>query len=217
MAVGVTYTRARDRGRRRHRLAPMSIGERLLLATSLVIVVAIALTCAGRIRTDGPAASINLNAVTDAAALDAPLATVFAYAPDRRFAARILANSLEQREAPLPNVGALARLQVPADSIDRERAVVAYRDRIDAARRAAADAGRQPPQIVPLFTASELAALKPALAVRTIEEYRATVVWCAIALIVPFHLVVLLWRWRGVPGDRVRWRSPTCWSASAPS
>ena len=55
----------------------------------------------------------------------------------------------------------------------------------------------------PLLTPAQLAALKPYLSVRTPEEFQSSVLWCTLAIIVGFHLVSLIWRWRGMPGDRV--------------
>jgi cell division protein FtsW (lipid II flippase) len=39
--------------------------------------------------------------------------------------------------------------------------------------------------------------------VRTLDEFRSSVLWCTLAIVVGFHLVSLIWRWRGMPGDRV--------------
>jgi cell division protein FtsW (lipid II flippase) len=210
MAVGLTYTRGQDRGRRHARREALTLGERLLIVTSCVTLLAIALAYTGRVRAEawsdhagGP--PVNLNTVADAAALEAPLSTVFTYPADRRFAAGQLAAHLlpgDDRRV-LPNVGALARIPVPAEAIDRERGLVAFAERLRAARQSAAEAGREPPPAVSLVTAAELAAVKPSLVVRTRQAFRSSVLWCAIALVLSFHLVSLVWRWRGAGGDRV--------------
>ena len=210
MAVGLTYTRGRDLDRRQSQRQSIGLGQRLLLLTSCVTLLGITLAYQGRMRaeawTTGPAAApVNLNSIGDAPALEAPLATVFAYPADRRFAAEQIAAALfdgsDRRQ--VPNVGALARIAVPVDAIDGRRGLVAFADRLQAARRAAAAAGRELPQTLTLLTAAELAALKPALSVRTPAEFRSAVLWCALALIAAFHAVSLVWRWRGVTGDRL--------------
>jgi hypothetical protein len=55
----------------------------------------------------------------------------------------------------------------------------------------------------PLLTGADLSALKPGVAVRTADAFRTSVIWCALAMLVAFHAVSLLWRLRGVPGDRL--------------
>jgi cell division protein FtsW (lipid II flippase) len=39
--------------------------------------------------------------------------------------------------------------------------------------------------------------------VRTIDEFRSAVLWCALATVLSFHLVSLVWRLAGVNGDRL--------------
>ena len=201
--MGLTYTPAHDRHQRRVRRTSLTFGERLVLLTSAVVLLAIVLAYAGRVRAEAwnepqrTSAPVNLNAVVDARELEAPLATVFAYPGDRRLAASTIASWLRTPDGPrvVPNVGALARLEVAADAIARDRTLVAFRERLEASGSA--------PRTVPLLSAAELAALKPSLIVRTARDFRSAVVWCAVALIVSFHLVSLIWRWRGIAGDRV--------------
>jgi cell division protein FtsW (lipid II flippase) len=183
----------------------ITLGEHLLVVTSLVVALAIALAYLGRTRaetlvTADRAVPINLNAGPDAAALEAPLAPAFPYPADRRFAARLIA---ARPAGSLPNVGALLSLAVSADSITRDRSVVVFKDRLDAARTAARESKHEPPRTVPLLTGAELSALKPGVAVRTADEFRTSVIWCALAMLLAFHAVSLLWRVRGVPGDRL--------------
>ena len=209
--MGVTYTHGRDRHRRHARAVAFTLGERLLVLTSVVILAGAALTYVGRLRAEArhnparPTYEINLNSVASADALQAPLAAVFTYPADRRFAAETMARFLQSgaERRVLANVGALARVQVPVETIDRQRNLVVFRERLDDLRRTAAENGREPPRVMPLLTPADLADLKPSFVVRTTPEFRSTALWCAIALIVPFHLVSLLWRWRGVRADRV--------------
>ena len=210
--MGVTYTRAGDLQRVRNRSGGITLGERLLLLTSAAVALAIVLAYAGRVRAEqfgepNAQAPINLNAQTKTDALEVPLATVFTYPADRRFAARVVAAHLQPAGAPrrtLPNVGALAGIEVPVETVERDRSLVVFRERL---RLAALAQGRRlesgPPQTMALLTSSDLSSLKPFLSVRTQEEFRSAVLWWALAMFVSFHLVSLLWRWRGLTGDRI--------------
>lgn len=203
--MGVTYTRASDQQRTAYKTG---LGEQLLLLTSAVVVLTIVLAYAGRTRAErfgdpNAPAPINLHIQAD---LEAPLAAVFAYPADRRFAARIVAGHLQPDGGPrraLPNVGALARIEVPAEAVDRDRNVVLLRERLESARQAAITANREPPQNIPLLNSTDLATLKPFVAVRTQAEFRSAVLWCSLAILLSFHLVSLAWRWRRATGDRI--------------
>lgn len=180
--MGLTYTHARELGRRRARTASVTIGEQLLLATSVVVLVAIALGYLGRVRAEatvnaGLPAPVNLNALgrasdgaAPAASLEAALATVLTAPAERREAAQRI--SAAAASAPLANVGALARVTA-SDGQTR------------------------------LLTQSQLTALKPYLSVRTAGEFRSFVLWSAFAIVIGFQLVSLIWRIGGVPGDRL--------------
>ncbi len=167
--MGLTYSHGRQLVQQRTRVAPITLGEQLLVATSIVVVLATALACAGRLRAEalgreGRPAPVNLNAVNSAAEIEPALASVMTTPAERRAAASAIAAA-----TPLPNVGALARLGTG----DR-----------------------------PLFTGTDVAALKPFLGVRTAEDFRSAVLWCALALVLAFQCVSLVWRIRGIPGDR---------------
>lgn len=198
--MGLTYTRASERARRMVRATAVSTGEWLLVATSAVVVFAIALAYQGRLRADAwgaPAstpAPVLLDRGADAAALEPALAATFDFPGDRRFAARALAAAVGEaaRGRGLPNVGALARVEVDTAAVARDRTLVTLRSRVDPSR----------PRM-PLLTASELAALKPFVAVRTAADFRSAVRWGTVVLVLSVHLLSLLWRWRGVSGDRV--------------
>jgi len=173
VAVGLTYTHGRDLHRVRARRGPITLGEQLLWLTSVIMLLAIALAYLGRTRAESWGSSdadapVNLNAATKTEELEPALAAVFTSPAERRSAAQTII--IAAARTSLPNVGAIARLQVSGQ---------------------------------PLFTAGQLAALKPFVSVRTRSEFRSAVLWCAIAVIASFHLVSLVWRWRGVQGDRV--------------
>jgi cell division protein FtsW (lipid II flippase) len=209
--VGLTYTRAQDVQRTRSRYAGITFGEQVLLLTSAVVLIAMVLAYAGRVRAErfgqtGSNAPVNLNSLTKTDLLETPLATVFTFPADRRFAARAISAHLQPADAPrrmLPNVGALARIAVPVEAIERDGTLVVLRERLEAARQAAAAASAQPPKTIALLNSSDLAALKPHVSVRTPGEFRSAVLWYGFALLLSVHLVSLLWRWRGMTGDRV--------------
>ena len=90
--MSVTYTTAAERDAYRQQpVARYALPEPLLLATSCVAVIAIALACIGRLRVfdevERGRQVVNLNAVRDPGALEPALATLFANVHDRRFAA----------------------------------------------------------------------------------------------------------------------------------
>jgi hypothetical protein len=100
------------------------------------------------------------------------------------------------------HVGALARITVPAASINSNRNLVVFAERLrEATSREAATMVR--PTTVPLFTVADITAIKPSLVVRGRDPYRRAVFWCAVIFLVSFQLVSLVWRLRGVAGDRL--------------
>ena len=118
--MSVTYTTAAERDAYRQQpVARYGLPEPLLMATSCVAVLAIALACIGRLRVFDAAERgrqvVNLNAVRDPGALEPALATVFTNARDRRFAAaqlfRFLSSNSGERRT-LPNVGNISRATV---------------------------------------------------------------------------------------------------------
>ena len=121
--MGLTYTSTVDRQLRVPSLATRRIGPRdvLLPLTSLVAVLAIGLAYGGRVRDlagdagRNAARLTNLNAVTDARELEAPLTPVFTNQSDRQVAARALfdhVNASRRNGSDVSNVGALAGAKV---------------------------------------------------------------------------------------------------------
>lgn len=200
--MGLTRWSAADRARlgRGRRLA-ISQGEALLVAVSLVSAIAIAVASWGRLaafdvteaQRGGPTPA-NVSSPADAQALERVLAAVFDRPADRRFAAREWAASMVDSPAPA-NVGALSRLTVTRPAIERT-------PRLEVFARRLADAGSEASG-VPLFTAADVAALKPLIVVRTRDAHARAVFWSAVAVILPFHLVSLVWRFRRPSADRV--------------
>jgi cell division protein FtsW (lipid II flippase) len=188
----VTYTSAADRKLRQARVERWRLGwlDGLLLAASVVSLLAIVLAYAGRVTPlasdaapggGGPlpvaGALVDLNIVTEAESLEPALAMVFPDPVERRTASRELLRFITtEREArgPLPNVGALARARVITQPTG---------------------------ETVPLLSSSQLALLKPAFTVRSIESFRSSVVFYGLLYIAGFHVVSLVWRLRGIRRD----------------
>jgi cell division protein FtsW (lipid II flippase) len=175
VAMGLTYTRGHDLRRARGRTAPVTHGEKLLLLTSVVMLVAVMLGYSGRTRAESWGrgalpAPVNLNAVTKTEELEPVLATIFSAPAERRMATKAVLDATRDRGTSLPNVGALARVKTANG---------------------------------PVFTGVQLAAVKPLFAVRTAAEFKSTVLWCALAIVAAFQAGSLVWRLRGIPGDRI--------------
>jgi cell division protein FtsW (lipid II flippase) len=204
--MSVTYTTAaeRDASRQAH-LPRYGFPEPLLLATSCIAVLAIALACIGRLRAFDEAERshqvVNLNAARDPDVLEPALATVFANVHDRRFAAaelfRFISHAPGERST-LPNVGAISRATVSASAIRDAKNVQAFAERLRG-RTGGAAAGEH----IALFTASEISQLKPSLSVRTREQFRSLVWRFAALYVIAFHIVAFIWRRRGVRSDRL--------------
>jgi cell division protein FtsW (lipid II flippase) len=213
--MSVTYTSAaeRDARRTRHRISRVGLSGLLLAVTSSVAVFGITLAYVGRLRaldmserTRPGAQTVNLNTVTDPRPLETVLATVFANAYDREFAARelfrILVDDRGERHM-LPNVGGIARATVRVDAIEGSQRLDLVSERLRIVREHAASAGHAPPESMPLFTPADLATLKPLLIVRTQAVFRNQVLLFGALYILGFHLVALTWRRRGIQGDRL--------------
>ena len=184
--MAVTYTTAaeRDLQRSRQRADRFDLAQLSVAVTSGVALLAIVLAYAGRIgvfasaeSTRAGAQTVNLNTVEDPARLESALETVFRDPNDRRFASReLLRFVIDQRREgrTLPNVGAIARATVKATEVDQSKR---------------------------LFTAADVAALKPFLTVRTLREFRLQVLLFGGAYLLAFQLVSLMWRLRGIRSD----------------
>lgn len=212
--MAVTYKTAAERDAR-----PLTnrVGSRLfvepleiaLVATSVFAAALFLSAYAGvtrvpRTETTGPA--INLNTVPNAQKLETALEPAFPLPADRRLAARELFAYLSEADGSrraLANVGAIARIRVPATAIDRAPSATAFRDRLQEERSRAKSEGREPPASVALLTGSQLSAIKPAFVVRDLATVRRSLlIWVSLYLL-GFHLVSIAWRVRGVAGDRV--------------
>ena len=200
--MSVTYTTAAERDRsRRHRVARHWLPEPLLVATSCVAVLAIALACIGRLRAFGASEDgrqvVNLNAARDPDALEPALAAIFPNVHDRRFAAtelfRFMAGDPSTRRV-LPNVGAIARVTVSTKAIRDAPNLQALPERLRH-RIPAAD------ERIPLFTPADISRLKPEFSVRTRDQFTNRVWLFGALYVLGFHAVAFVWRRRGIRSD----------------
>jgi cell division protein FtsW (lipid II flippase) len=212
--MAVTFTSAADRdATRRVRVARRLDGQDLLLPlTSLAAILAISLAYGGQALAARATASTsgagvaNVNDAPNATDLEPRLAPAFPHDGDRRLAARELSRSLQRSRdegRSLQHVGAILSVMVPAATIDRTPGLQVYAGRLRTAREQAARARQTPPDTIRLFTASDLAAVKPGLVVRSPEDFARQTLTYGAAFIIAFYLVAALWRLRGVEGDRL--------------
>jgi cell division protein FtsW (lipid II flippase) len=211
--MAVTYTRAaqRDRQVTERTLRRPGIGELVLIGVSVVSIGVMLAAYMGRmaltrrLAAEAPGAVVNLNTVAGAPELEAALALAFEHEADRRLASRELFAFIAQAgggRRVVPNVGAIARAEVPASAIDQDTELVVYRERLRAARERAGQSGPAP-RAVALVTSSELATIKPALVVRAPGAVRRALLLWGILYLAAFQAVSLVWRLRGVKGDRL--------------
>lgn len=203
--MSTTFTAAVDRDRL-HDVRRNSQPDRhqlLLGLASIIAVMAIVLSYAGRTRASAMAApadsAVNLNAVTNARELEGALEPALSSVADRRFAAtELLAFILAHRKenGPIPNVGAVMRATVPAEAIERGSSLEHQARLRRAAERAESQRGTRPARL-PLFTADDLASIKPRLIVRSSGVFRNQALqWTAIYLL-SIWCVAFVWWLRG--------------------
>ncbi len=109
------------------------------------------------------------------------------------------------QEEPVPNVGELAKIRVPAAEIESERKMPRLRGRLDAVRKSATSADTAPEEglSVRLLTLAELRILKPHLIVRSPRQFRSSLWLWAGVMAAGFLLVHVAWRVRRFPGDEL--------------
>ncbi len=185
--MSVTYTSAADRVLHQVRASRwrLEMQDAMLVAASILSLLAIALAAAGTLRAldmseraARRASVVNLNTVADSEALEPALSLVFTNPSERRSAARELFRFLVARRESgrdVPNVGALAR--------------------------ARAETIATAPATGLLLTSSQLAVLKPSFAVRTRETFKNDVLLFGLVYVLGFHIVAFVWRLRGTRSD----------------
>ena len=208
--MGVTYTTAveRDVARDRRRLGGLQALDLSLAVVSLLAIAMLFAAYQGRFMTAAasPAPPVDLNTIVDARVLEPIVHGVFDTPSDDRLAARELFAFLVRADGArrqLPNVGAVLRARVSAETIDRAPGAESYRRRLADERARAATAGKAPPATIALLTGAELSAIKPLLVVRSRAAARSALLLWGALYIAAFHGVALLWRRRGISGDRL--------------
>ena len=211
--MGVTYVSraARDSRVQADHARRLTHRHSLLALTSIVVMLAIALSYSGRLKAQAFAQSshrathlTNLNAVASPQDFEPLLERLFTNVSDRRFAAgRLFEFILSIRDAgdSLPNVGGILRASVTADAIERAPELVEYKERLREALARAAKTGSRPPTSLPLLTSDDLAVLKSSLVVRTPATFHTLVLLWGALYVASFWMVALLWRVRGWRGD----------------
>jgi cell division protein FtsW (lipid II flippase)/cell division protein FtsI/penicillin-binding protein 2 len=164
-----------------------------LCAASLVLVFGsfLAVTARTKINTAEPP-SIYLPAVTSASELK-PLLTMFPSAPERELVAQAIYRRVSS-EPRLQHAGGLAGVTVPADTIRSTPGLTRLRERLDR---------RPDAQAIPVFTGTDIAALKPRLAVRTEREFNLRAGRALGLVLVAFWIAHLVRRWRRRDDDPV--------------
>src|SRR5262245_14561076 len=182
--MSLTYTSASERDSRQITAgnARLRSGHLLLALTSVVALLVLVFAYWGRLaasdssRSSQPVVHLtNLNTVSHSKELEPVLEHVFANPADRRVAAQGLfefIESVRKEGNTLPNVGAILKASATADATKR-----------------------------PLFTASDLAAIKPLIVVRTPDEFARLTIFWSVLYFISFWAVVVIWRLRGIRGD----------------
>ena len=212
MGQTLVDARARDGRHTGDAVRRRSPSDYLLLVTTVlsVLVIGSAYVARGRrlaVPERTPTVSVvNFKLIPDAAALEPALEAVLPNAADRRFAGRALFRYITTRRDAgdeLTSVAAVTSVTVPVVTIEESAGLVTYRERLEAAKANADRAGRAPPAVLRVLTPGNAAAVRTAFVVRTPERFkRQAVVW-ALLCVLGVHGVALLWRLRGLRGDRL--------------
>lgn len=174
------------RNARRFELIGLLLGS-LLIAAGIVLAYR-AKTAA--FETLNPAL-LNLNAVERREQL-LPYLQALATPQERQFAARKIFDLLQTQR--VENVGALGRIRVSVREVSGTARLDGMKARLGQAR--ASD------NTIPLLTASDVAAMKPRLIVRTPAEFRnAILLWCG-AFFLAFYVLHAFWRVRDFAGEQ---------------
>jgi len=175
-----------------------------LAAATLVCVLGILLATAAKgARADEPLAQsagttgagsvIRLDALEGPAELE-PVLGMFTSAPERQAVARAIHRHATDESTALEHVGGLAASTLPAAEIRANPSYQRLRERLD--RRPNLDA-------VQVLSPSDIAAIKPMLAVRTIGRYRVRTLAAVALMLTAFWAAHLVRRWRRRDDDPV--------------
>lgn len=163
-----------------------------LLACSAVILLGLWITSWGRLaQSSAEAAAIDVRTLESPDQL-LPVLTMFESAFERREAARVLYQRATAADPPLAHIGGLAGVSLPAAYVWGDQRFVRLRERLE----------RRPDMLdVAVLTPSDLAAIKPRLAVRTRIEFSASVLRATLWFFAAFWIAHLVRRWRGAQDD----------------
>lgn len=191
MRVITPAVRTIDRNARRVRALRLEMLG--LCAASLVLVFGsfLAVTARTKINATEPT-PLQLHALTSAAEVE-PLLTMFSSPKERQ----VVAEAIYRRattEPKLQHVGGLAGVTIAADEIRSNRALTRLRERLD--RRPEA-------QQVSIFSGTDIAAIKPRLAVRTSREFNVRAGRALGIVLVAFWFAHIVRRWRRRDDDPV--------------
>ena len=160
-----------------------------LVAASVVVMFGIFLTHAARtarLSETGAGGTTPLHALKSAQELE-PLLTMYGSPAERQAVARAIHQRAIAVDSPLQHVGGLAEVSIPAAEIRADRRYVQLRARLD--RRPEAER-------ITVLTQADIAALKPRLAVRTLDQFNARVGRAVAWFLAAFWFAHLVRRWR---------------------
>jgi cell division protein FtsW (lipid II flippase)/cell division protein FtsI/penicillin-binding protein 2 len=123
-----------------------------------------------------------------------PVLTMFPSRPERQLVAQAIHGHVTASVARVEHVGSLAAVAVPAADIRRDPRLTRLRERLE--RRPAAEA-------VQVLSPSDLAAVKPSIVVRTMQQYRSRMLRAVVLFIGAFWIAHLIRRWRQRDDDPV--------------
>src|SRR5262245_1088374 len=160
-----------------------------LLIASTVVIFGVALAGVAKVaRLDEaalPAPVIPLYALKAPSDLE-PALGMYTSSYERKCVARALFDRATSPQVPLDHVGALADVKVPAARIRTDRRLLQLRERLAARDQ----------QEVPVLSRADVLSLKPAFAVRSLEQFRSELARAAGVFVAVFFAAHLFRRWR---------------------
>jgi cell division protein FtsW (lipid II flippase) len=193
-------TRAQGRAteQRRSRAASRTVELISLFVASIAIAAGLGLVYFAKTHdlAEQQTATLNLNDLSGPQQL-IPYLGMIAAPSDQEFIANRIYD-LKREGARLNNVGAIGRLRITEIDLVQNRGLVSFQKRL-----ADAAASRRRERSVPLFTAQQLADLKPHLRVRNADAYRRAFLLWTVLFFAAFYIVHIVWRLRAFTGDNL--------------
>ena len=141
-----------------------------------------------------PVALVPLHALESPAELE-PLLGLFASMPERQAVARAIHRHVTDPSTDLQHIGGLSAVTVPAAEVRANPSYPRLRERLDRRPTTA--------ETVQALTPSDVAAIKPFLAVRTLTRYRVQTLAALLLMLAAFWGAHVVRRWRGRDDDPV--------------